>query len=57
MSHPAATRQAGSSTSPRQFVGVVVRAVLAVLGLVLLVVLVMAWAPQLLDPMLLALGL
>ena len=57
MSHPTATRVAGSSTSPRRFAGVVVRAILAVLGLVLLVVLVMAWAPQLLDPMLLALGI
>ena len=57
MSHQTATRGAGSSTSPRRFADAVVRTILAVLGLLLLVVLVMAWAPQLLDPMLLALGI
>lgn len=57
MTQPAATRAATVPASPWPFAAVLARAVMAVLGLVLLVVLVMAWAPQLVDPLLLALGL
>jgi hypothetical protein len=57
MSHPAANRIAGLSTSARQLTAAMARAVLVVLGLLLAAVLVMAWAPQLVDPLLLALGL